>query len=115
MAKVRGQAYYESLALRRQKKGISLEEIADATKIGIRALKAIESGEFDKLPGGIYSTNYIRQYARLVEADEAELLDEYYSKMGITPALLGPAGKPMDRERKPISRLFRQSSAIAGS
>jgi len=30
----------------------------------VRALKAIEAGDFKKLPGGIYNTSYIRQYAQ---------------------------------------------------
>ena len=112
MAKVRGQAYYEGLTLRREKKGITLEQISGTTKIGVRSLRAIEGGEFDKLPGGIYSTNYIRQYARLVDADETELLDEYYAKMGI-PAPNGVAHAEPDR--KPITRLFRQTSAAVNS
>ena len=71
------------LAARRQKKQISLEQISESTKIGVRALQAIEDGEFKKLPGGIYSTSYIRQYARAIEFDEAELLAQYYSVMGM--------------------------------
>ena len=71
------------LAARRQKKQISLEQISESTKIGVRALQAIEDGEFKKLPGGIYNTSYIRQYARAVDFDEAELLARYYSVMGI--------------------------------
>ena len=50
----------------RRNRGISLEQIADSTKIGIRSLEAIEQGDFRKLPGGIYNTSYIRQYARAI-------------------------------------------------
>ena len=53
----------------RRKKSLSLHQIADATKIGVRSLQAIESEEFKKLPGGIYSTSYIRQYARAIDFD----------------------------------------------
>src|SRR2546428_11178958 len=73
------------LASRRRKKEISLEQIATATKISVRSLQAIETEEFRKLPGGIYSTSYIRQYARAVDIDEAPILALYYSVMGITP------------------------------
>ena len=71
------------LAARRLKKQISLEQISASTKIGVRALQAIEDGDFKKLPGGIYSTSYIRQYARAIDFDEAELLAKYYSVVGI--------------------------------
>jgi cytoskeleton protein RodZ len=61
----------------RASKGISLQDIAYATKITLRYLQAIERGEFDKLPGGVYNVNYIRQYARAVDIDESGLLERY--------------------------------------
>lgn len=63
----------------RQHKGISLRQIADTTKISIRFLQAIEEGDFDLLPGGIYNTSYIRQYARLIGYEETKLLAYYRS------------------------------------
>jgi cytoskeletal protein RodZ len=63
----------------RQRKGISLDAIAASTKLSVRHLDAIESGDFRKLPGGIYNTNYIKQYARALGFDEAALLAYYYS------------------------------------
>jgi len=66
------------LATIRQNRGISLEQIAASTKISVRALDAIEHGEFRKLPGGIYNTSYIRQYARAIDYDEAAILAVYY-------------------------------------
>jgi cytoskeletal protein RodZ len=66
----------------RRNRGISLEQIAQATKISVRSLEAIERGDFRKLPGGIYSTSYIRQYARAIDYDEADLLEFYYRQTG---------------------------------
>jgi len=66
-----------NLAALRDEKGISLRQIAETTKIGVRYLEAIERGQFAKLPGGVYSVNYIRQYARAIEVSEAELLESY--------------------------------------
>ncbi len=63
----------------RQRKGISLREIADTTKISMRFLVAIEDGDFEKLPGGIYNTSYLRQYARLIGYEEGKLLAYYRS------------------------------------
>jgi len=77
------------LASRRQEKAISLQQISETTKIGIRSLEAIEAGEFQKLPGGVYSTSYIRQYARAIEFDESQILSLYYSVMGIKKADVG--------------------------
>jgi len=63
----------------RQHTGITLREIADSTKISIRFLQAIEEGNFDQLPGGIYNTSYIRQYAREIGYEESKLLAYYRS------------------------------------
>lgn len=69
------------LATIRHNRGISLEQIAASTKISVRSLDAIERGDFRKLPGGIYNTSYIRQYARAIDYDESELLAVYYRVM----------------------------------
>jgi len=58
------------LAAIREAKGISLQQISEATKIGVRYLKAIESSQFEELPGGLFNTSYIRQYARAIDYDE---------------------------------------------
>jgi len=67
------------LATIRRNRGISLEQIAESTKISVRALMAVEQGDFAKLPGGIYNTNYIRQYARAIDYDEERLLECYHN------------------------------------
>ena len=65
----------------RKNRGITLEQIAASTKISKRSLEAIERGDFRKLPGGIYNTSYIRQYARAIDYDESTLLAYYASTM----------------------------------
>jgi cytoskeleton protein RodZ len=69
-----------SVASIRQNNGISLEEIARHTKLKVTTLKAIEDGNFDVLPGGIYNISYIRQYARAIGADEGSLVQLYRAK-----------------------------------
>ena len=65
----------------RQRKGVTLEEIAERTKISIRFLRAIEAEEFEQLPGGIFATSYLRQYAAHVGVKEADLLACYQRKV----------------------------------
>jgi cytoskeletal protein RodZ len=66
-----------NLAAIRERKGISLEQIARSTKISARYLEAIERSEFDQLPGGVFRTSYIRQYARAIDYDEWDLLAHF--------------------------------------
>lgn len=63
----------------RKKNGISLAAVAASTKISTCYLEAIECGKFNRLPGGVYSLSYIRQYARAIDYEEQELLDYYRS------------------------------------
>jgi cytoskeletal protein RodZ len=65
----------------RRNRGITLQQISEATKIGVRALEAIETGDFRRLPGGIYATSYIRQYARAIDYPEDDILAVYRSHM----------------------------------
>jgi cytoskeletal protein RodZ len=82
----------------RRNRGISLEEIAAVTKISVRSLKAIECGEFKKLPGGIYNTNYIRQYAKAIDFDESVLLSYYNSHSGVASDGDGAAARHQNRD-----------------
>jgi cytoskeletal protein RodZ len=84
----------------RQKKGISLETIAASTKLSVRHLEAIESGDFSKLPGGIYNTSYIKQYARAIDFDETDLLAFYQAITNPPPPV------PLSEEPRP-SRMSR--------
>jgi len=68
------------LAEIRRNRGISLQQIAELTKISVRSLEAIEQGNFQRLPGGIYNTSYIRQYARAIDYDESVLIEFYYQQ-----------------------------------
>jgi cytoskeletal protein RodZ len=64
------------LAAIRKGRGLSLEQIAESTKISPFYLLAIEDGQIQKLPGGIYAKSYIRQYARAIDYNEHELLEK---------------------------------------
>jgi len=65
----------------RKRTGVSLEQIAQSTKISSRFLKAIEGERFDELPGGIFSTSYLRQYAAAIGYDEDALVAFYTQKV----------------------------------
>src|SRR5262249_6023627 len=96
----------------RRNRGISLEQIAQSTKISVRSLEAIEQGEFGKLPGGIYNTSYIKQYARAIDYDESALLAAYHSEMArLTPA---PADKKPGKDKDTYGGGYRTVSGILG-
>ena len=60
----------------RERRGISLRQIANATKISVRALEALERNDISRLPGGIFSRAFVRSYAVEVGLDaEATIQD----------------------------------------
>jgi cytoskeletal protein RodZ len=97
------------LATIRQNRGISLAQMAESTKISVRSLEAIERGEFSKLPGGIYNTSYIRQYAHAIDYDESMLLSYYHL------ATSNPPQSEADKSDRAVPQGFHPLSSILGS
>lgn len=81
----------------RQRRGVSLEDIAERTKISIRFLRAIEAEDFDQLPGGIFTTSYLRQYAAAAGVEESRLLNTYSGKLQDKQASVPPANRSAGR------------------
>ncbi len=75
-------------------RGITLEEIAEATKIGTRSLRALEQQDFDKLPGGIFNKGFVRAYARYLGLDEEQAVTDYMAALNDALA----AGKALRQE-----------------
>jgi cytoskeleton protein RodZ len=88
----------EKLRREREMRGITLEEIAEATKIGSRSLTALETEDFDKLPGGIFNKGFVRSYARYLGIDEDQAVADFLSaeaifrKGGPAPSVSVPTG-----------------------
>ena len=53
----------------RDRKGVSLRAIADATKISVAVLEALERNDESRLPGGIFTRAFVRSYASEVGLD----------------------------------------------
>lgn len=57
----------------RKAKGLTLEEVAKATKIRQAFLSAIESGEYDRLPTGTYTQGFVSNYAEYLGLPKREI------------------------------------------
>lgn len=63
----------ETLRRERLRRNLDLDSISRELKISTRMLQAIEDERFERLPGGVFARSFVRQYARLLGLDEAEL------------------------------------------
>ena len=70
-------AFGEGLKHEREKRKITLDEVANATKISARMLRAIEQEQFDLLPGGIFNKGFVRSYARHLGLNEEQVVSGY--------------------------------------
>ena len=88
----------EILRRERLKRNLELGQIAQELKISSRFLEAIEAGELDKLPGGVFTKSFTIQYARLLGLDEEKIAGELQRTLDPHPEVPAAveASKPAD-------------------
>lgn len=64
----------EELRQERLRQGLSLDEIAQRTRISLRSLESIETNAFDRLPGLVFTRNFVRLYATDLKINADSLL-----------------------------------------
>jgi transcriptional regulator with XRE-family HTH domain len=65
------------LRARREQRGISLQQIADQTKINAGLLADLERGDLFRWPAGIFGRAFVRSYAEAIGLEPREVLNEY--------------------------------------
>jgi cytoskeleton protein RodZ len=85
------QTFGASLRAARERKGISLRQIATATKISVAALESLERNDFSRLPGGIFSRAFVRSYAIEVGLDPDETVRRFLQQFENEDAVPQPA------------------------
>ena len=58
----------------RLRKGLSIEQVSNGTKIRPQFITAIEKGEYQKLPSPTYAQGFVRNYAEFLGAPKRETL-----------------------------------------
>ena len=61
----------------REERGVTLRQIADATKISKAFLEALERNDISRLPGGIFSRAFVRSYAIEIGLDPEQTVREF--------------------------------------
>lgn len=97
-------------------RGVSLDEIAVATKIGTRSLKALEDENFSILPGGIFNKGFVRAYARFLGLNEDEAVADYQAAVQEQPISVKTiaAQSAMAKANRLAAQQARESQQAAG-
>ena len=103
-----------SLRLARERRGISLREIATRTKISIAALEALERNDIGKLPGGIFSRAFVRSYALEVGLDPEQMIQEFLAQFPQDTVTAGhPVAAPVE-DHDAVESERRMASTFLG-
>ena len=73
----------------RERRGVSLHQIAASTKISAAALEALESNDLERLPGGIFTRAFVRSFASEVGLDPEEAVREFLAQSAAERMLVG--------------------------
>jgi len=87
----------------RELRQVSLEELAQTTRIPFKMLQHIEDDDFEKLPGEIFARGFLKCYARALGIGSDEVLAVYGQQnrrvAAVTPAPI-MAIQPPERGRR---------------
>ena len=87
-------AFGEALRRHREQSGVTIESIAQQTKISGALLRALEQGDCSRWPTGIYSRSYIRDYAVAIGLDPDDLATQFSECFATTAYPDGPEKPP---------------------
>jgi len=98
----------------RERRGISLRQIAAATKISMGVLEALERNDISRLPGGIFSRAFVRSYATEVGLDPEATIQEFIAQFpddtvtaGHTPSERVEDHEAVESDRRMASTFLR--------
>lgn len=90
----------------------TLRELADATKLGVRTLDALERNHVEKLPPGIFRRAVVRAYAREVGLDPEDTLRVFLARHPDDLPPPGPRVGPVADVAVPAMRVSPVALAV---
>ncbi|MEX5498169.1 RodZ domain-containing protein [Pseudomonas syringae] len=67
----------ETLRQARESRSWSLPDVALRLNLTVTSLTNLENGQFEKLPGHTFARGYVRAYAKLLDLDQAALVEQF--------------------------------------
>jgi transcriptional regulator with XRE-family HTH domain len=71
------EAFGPNLRRIRLQRGVSLQQLATATKVSETLWAGLERNDFSRWPNGIFARAYVREYAKAIGVDPETTVDEF--------------------------------------
>lgn len=111
-------SFGERLKAQRERQQVSLETIAEKTKVRVGLLEALERDDLSQWPGGIFRRSYLRSYATAIgldpEATVRELVALHPEPVDAVEAI-GEATESLRTARRPPMRLQYLIASAVGA
>jgi cytoskeletal protein RodZ len=108
-----GPSLPDRLTAARERKGVDLVRAERDTKIRVRYLSALESGDYRDLPGAVYTKGFLRNYAIYLGLDPEDVLRQWRRERGEAtapePQIVPP--RPIEEPARPLN--FSPSIVVA--
>jgi cytoskeleton protein RodZ len=91
----------------REQRGLSLDEMARATRVAPRYLEALEREDFASLPASVFTRGYIRAYCQVLEVPADEALARYSESAGTGVPVMAAVAAPAAPQRDDDARRTR--------
>lgn len=73
--------FCDELRWERERRKVSIEKICAETKVSSRHLHALEAGEYDSLPGGVFRKGIVRSYLAALGLEEAPWIERFEASL----------------------------------
>lgn len=96
----------DTLREAREKQGLTYKDIEKGTSIRALYIEYIEKGEYDELPGDVYTKGFIRSYANFLKLDANALVQAFTTERhkGAAPAAQQKPSAPKAAPEKPQAK-----------
>jgi cytoskeleton protein RodZ len=81
--------FCDELRWERERRQVSIETICEETKVSSRHLHALEAGEYDELPGGVFRKGIVRSYLGALGLEENPWIERFEASLRESGATVG--------------------------
>lgn len=83
----------------RKRRGVSLRQVAESTKIPVSILQALERNDISRLPGGLFGRGFVRSFATAAGLDPEATVAEFVAQFPLESVTDGyPAAPQVDEK-----------------